>query len=107
MNKQQSKTKKIPETGTEMKDEEVENQTKKLEREENIAYTTENIKNDWNNSTEKYGKNFRVQHFEESIEDVVAVEIRSIQAKVKQEEYDEVTKEVSNSQVQKETIGDG
>ena len=37
----------------------------------------------------------------------MAVEIRSIQTKAK-EQHDEVTKEVSNSQLQKETlIGDG
>ena len=33
----------------------------------------------------------------------MAAEIRSIQVKVKQQEYDKVTQEVSNSQLQKET----
>ena len=33
----------------------------------------------------------------------MAAEIRSIQVKAKQQEYDKVTQEVSNSQLQKET----
>ena len=81
-----------PETGTEPKDKEIENETKKLEREKNITYTPENIKNNRKNLTEKYGKN-RVQHVEERI-DVVAVEIRSIQTKTKQQEHDEVINKV-------------
>ena len=67
---------KVSETDTESKDKEVENQTKKLEREEIIMYTTENLKNK-KDSKEKYGRN-RVQHFEERIEEVVAEERRSI-----------------------------
>ena len=38
---EQSQPGKIPEIGTESTDKEVENQTKKLEIEENITYTTE------------------------------------------------------------------
>ena len=41
---EQSEPIKIPETGIESTGKEVENQAKKLEREENITYTTENIK---------------------------------------------------------------
>ena len=41
---EQSQPIKISETGTELKDNKVENQTKELEREENITCTTENIK---------------------------------------------------------------
>ena len=75
--------------------------------EENITYTTENIISK-KNSTGKYGRNTRVQHFEERIEEVVAEEIRSIQTRAKQKEHDDVTKEVSNSQLQKKTLlGDG
>ena len=49
-----------------------------------------------------------MQLFEESIEEVVAEEIRSVQTRAKQQEHDDVTKEVSNSQLQQETmIGDG
>ena len=49
-----------------------------------------------------------MQLFEESIEEVVAEEIRSVQTRDKQQEHDDVTKEVSNSQLQQETmIGDG
>ena len=49
-----------------------------------------------------------MQLFEESIEEVVAEEIRSIRTRAKQQEHDDVTKEVSNSQLQQETmIGDG
>ena len=59
------------------------------------------------NSTEKYGR-CKVQHFEEGIEEVVAEEIRSIRKKPKQKEHGHVTKEVSNSQLKKETlVGDG
>ena len=43
--REQSHPIKAPETGTESKDKEVENQTKKLQREKIITYTTENIKN--------------------------------------------------------------
>ena len=75
-----------------------------LERVENITYTTENIKNNRKFSTGKYGKNIRVQLFEESIEEVVAEEIKSIRTRAKQQEYDDVTKEVSNSQLQQETM---
>ena len=65
------------------------------------------MKNNRTDPTEKCGKN-RVQYFEERIEDVVAVKIRSIQTKAEQQEQNEKTKEVSNSQLQKETlIGDG
>ena len=46
------------------------------------------------NSTGKYGRNTRVQHFEERIEEVVAEEIRSIQTRAKQKEHDDMTKEV-------------
>ena len=104
---EQSQPVKIPEIGTESTDKEVENQTKKLEMEENITYTTENIRSK-KNSTGKYGRNTRVQHFEERIEEVVAEEIRNIQTRAKQKEHDDVTKEVSNSQLQKKTLlGDG
>ena len=49
-----------------------------------------------------------MQHFEERIEEVVAEEIRSIRTGGKQKEHNDVTKEVSNRQLQKETlIGDG
>ena len=51
---EQSQPMQIPETDTEPKQKEVENQTKKLEREENITYITENIKNNRKDSTEKY-----------------------------------------------------
>ena len=46
-------------------------------------------------------KNNRVRQFEEWIENVVVVEIRSIQTKAKQQEHDEMIKEISNSQLQK------
>ena len=50
--------------------------------------------------TEKYGRNIKVQHFQE--------EIRSIQTSAKQKEHDDVTQEVANSQLKKETVaGDG
>ena len=94
---------KVSETNTESKDKEGENQTKKLEREEIITYTTENIKNNRKDSTEKYGRN-RVQYFEERIEELVAERKRSIQTRAKQKEQNGVTKEVSNSQLQKETL---
>ena len=45
-----------------------------------------------------------MQHFEERIEEIAAENIRIIQTKTKQEEQDEETKEVSNSQLQKETL---
>ena len=94
---------KISETGTESTDKEVENQTNKLEKEENVTYTTEYMKNN-KNSTEKYGRNIRVQHLEEGIKEVVPEEIRSIRTKAKQIEHDDMTKEVSNSQPKKETL---
>ena len=47
-----------------------------------------------------------MQLFEESIEEVVAEEIRSIRTRAKQQEHDNVTKEVSNSQ-QETMIEDG
>ena len=94
---------KISETGTELMDKEVENQTNKLEKEENVTYTTEYMKNN-RDSTEKYGRNIRVQHFEEGIKEVVAEEIRTIRTKAKQIEHDDMTKEVSNSQLKKETL---
>ena len=47
-----------------------------------------------------------MQLFEESIEEVVAEEIRSVQTRAKQQEHDDVTKEVSNSQ-QETMIEDG
>ena len=97
---------KVSETDAESKDNEVENQIKKLERDEIITYTTGNIKNN-KDSTEKYERN-RVQHFEQSIEEVVAEEIRSIQTRAMRKEHNDGTKEVSNRQLQKETlIGDG
>ena len=75
-------------------------------KQEIIIYTAENIKNK-KDLTEKYERD-RVQHFEERIEEVVAEEIRSIPTGAKQKEYNDVTKEVSNRQLQKETfIGDG
>ena len=67
----------IPEAGIESTEKEVENQTNKLEREENVKYTTENMKKN-KNSTEKYGRNIKMQHFEEGIEEVATEEIRSI-----------------------------
>ena len=49
-----------------------------------------------------------MQHFEQSIEEVVAEEIRSIQTRAMRKEHNDGTKEVSNRQLQKETlIGDG
>ena len=47
---------KLPETGAERKGREVEYQPKKLKGEENIALTTENIKNDGKKLTENYGQ---------------------------------------------------
>ena len=47
-----------------------------------------------------------MQLFEESIEEVVAEEIRSVRTRAKQQEHDDVTKEVSNSQ-QETMIEDG
>ena len=44
-----------------------------------------------------------MQHFEERME-VVAEEIRSIRTRVKQKEHNDVTKEVSNRQLQKKNI---
>ena len=96
----------VSETDTESKDKEVENQTTKLEREEIITYTAENTKNN-RDLTEKYERK-RVQHFEERIEEVVAEEIRVIRTRAKQKEHHDVTKKVSNRQLQKETlVGDG
>ena len=75
-------------------------------RHEIIKYTAENIKNK-KDLTEKYERD-RVQHFEERTEEVVGEEIRSIRTRAKQKEHNDVTKEVSNRQLQKETfIGDG
>ena len=75
-------------------------------RHEIIIYTAENIKNK-KDLTEKYERD-RVQHFEERTEEVVGEEIRSIRTRAKQKEHNDVTKEVSNRQLQKETfIGDG
>ena len=71
-----------------------------------MIYTIENMK-DKKEPTEKYGRNIRVQHFEERIEEIVAKEIRSIRTRTKQKEHDDVTKEVSNSQLQKETFNTG
>ena len=90
---------KVSETDTESKDKEVENQTKKLESEEIITYTAENIKNK-KDSIKKYKRN-RVQHFKVRIKEVAAEEIRSIRIRAKQEEDNEMTKEVSNRQLQK------
>ena len=42
--REQSQSIEIPETEIESKDKQVENQTNKLEREENVTYTTENMK---------------------------------------------------------------
>ena len=54
-------------------------------------------------STEKYGRNIRVQHYEEEIEEVAAEKIRSIRTGAV-----EVTMKVSNSQLKKQAfIGDG
>ena len=46
----------------------------------------------------------RVQLFEEKIEEVMAEEIRSIRTRAKQKEHNDVTKEVTNRQLQKETL---
>ena len=57
--------------------------------------------------TEKYGRNIRVQHFEEGVEEVVAEKLSNIRTRAKQKEHDYVTKEVANSQLKKDTfIGD-
>ena len=53
----------------------VENKTKKLNRQENITHTTKNIKINRKDSTEKYGKNIRVQHFEERVEKIMTEEM--------------------------------
>ena len=64
---EQSQPIKIPDTDTESKNKKVENQTRKLEREKNIAYTWENMKiNNRENSTKIYEKN-KVQNVEEKI----------------------------------------
>ena len=97
---------KILERGTASTDKENETQTKTIKKEENIIYTIENMKNK-KESTEKYGRNIRVQHFEERIEEIVTKEIRSIRTRAKQKEHDHVTKEVSNSQLQKEAFNKG
>ena len=48
-----------------------------------------------------------MQHFEERTEEVVAEEIRSIRTRANQKEHNDVTKEVPNRQLQKETfVGD-
>ena len=90
---------KVSEADSESKDKEVENQTKKLESEEIITYTTENIKNK-KDSREKYKRN-RVQHSKEGIKEVAAEEIRRIRTRAKQKEDNDMTKEVSNRQLQK------
>ena len=90
---------KVSEADSESKDKEVENQTKKLESEEIITYTAENIKNK-KDSKEKYKRN-RVQHFKEGIKEVAAEEIRRIRTRAKQKEDNDMTKEVSNRQLQK------
>ena len=97
---------KILERGTASTDKENETQTKKIKKEENLIYTIENMK-DKKEPTEKYGRNIRVQHFEERIEEIVTKEIRSIRTRTKQKEHDHVTKEVSNSQLQQETFNRG
>ena len=45
-----------------------------------------------------------MQLFEEKIEEVMAEEIRSIRTRAKQKEHNDVTKEVTNRQLQKETL---
>ena len=50
-------------------------------------------------STEKYGRNIRVQHYEEEIEEVAAEKIRSIRTGAV-----EVTMKVSNSQLKKQAF---
>ena len=45
-----------------------------------------------------------MQHFEERIEEVVIEEIKSIRTRAKQKEHNDVTKEVSNRQQQKEKL---
>ena len=83
------------------------NQTKILEREEIIRCRTTNIKNNKKDSTEKYRTNIRVQYPEQMTEEVVKEEIWSIQNTAKQKEHNDVTKEISNNQLPKETlIGD-
>ena len=72
---EQSQRIRIPETGTEWKDKKVENQTKKLKRQENITHIAKNIKINRKGSTEKYGENIRVQHFEERVEKVMTEEM--------------------------------
>ena len=42
-------------------------------------------------------------YFEVRIEDIVAVKIRSIQTKAEEEGQNEKTKEIANSQLEKET----
>ena len=74
--------------------------------EENITYTTENIK--WNSSKdliEKDAKNIRVQNVGERLKDVVAVEMKNIQTKAKHQKNKEVVNEVSNNLLQTETMG--
>ena len=50
-------------------------------------------------SSEKYGRNIRVQHYEEEIEEVAAEKIRSIRTGAV-----EVTMKVSNSQLKKQAF---
>ena len=45
-----------------------------------------------------------MQLFEEKIEEVMAEEIRSIRTRAKQKEHNDVTKEVTNRQLQKEIL---
>ena len=54
-------------------------------------------------STERHGRN-RAEQFEEKIEEVVAEEMRSIRTRAKQKEHNDLTKEVWNSQLKKETL---
>ena len=75
----------IPETDIEWKDNDnwKSNQEIRKTGKYNITYTTENIKNNRKGSTEKYGKNIRVQHFEERIEQVMEEDTRSIRTRAK------------------------
>ena len=100
---EQSQPIRIPETDIESKDNNnwKSNQEIRERGKYNITYTTEDIKNNRKGSTEKYGKNIRVQHFEERIEQVMAEDTRSIRTRAKLQEHDDVRKEVSNSQLQK------
>lgn len=76
------------------KSKEFENQTIKLESNENITYTTENTEQ--NVSTGKKWK--RVQNIAEIIEKKVPVEMRNIKIKAKQQENDVIDNKASNDQ---------